>query len=131
MRSGSGKGNGRSSTPYTTVKIAVLAPMPRASVKTATAVNPGFFASIRKAYRMSCQSVPMLRLPALRSDARFLCFLNDAAVEQMNGALGKIRVALVVGNHADGSPVAVQVAQQFHDGFAVLGVQVSGRLIGH
>src|ERR1700687_1638904 len=111
MRSGSGKGNGRRSTPYTTVKIAVLAPMPRASVKTATAVNPGIFASIRKAYRMSCQSVPILRLPALRSDVRFLRFLNDAAVEQMNGALREIRVLLVVRHHANGRAVAVQVAQ--------------------
>jgi hypothetical protein len=31
----------------TTEKIALLAPMPRASVTTATAVKPGFFASIR------------------------------------------------------------------------------------
>src|SRR6266566_1166707 len=131
MRSGSGKGNGRSSTPYTTVKIAVLAPIPRASVRTATAVNPGFFASIRKAYRMSCQSVAMLRLPALRSDARFLCFLNDAAVEQMDGALREIRVTLVVRDHADRSPVAVQVAQQLHDRLAVLRVEVSGRLVSH
>src|SRR5437879_5764983 len=102
MRWGSGKGNGRSSTPYTTVKIAVLAPMPRASVKTATAVKPGFFASIRKAYRKSCQSVPMLRLPALRSDARFLRFLDDSAVKQVNRALREIRVPLIVRDHANG-----------------------------
>jgi hypothetical protein len=34
-------------TASTTLKIAVLAPMPSANVNTATAVKPGFFASIR------------------------------------------------------------------------------------
>ncbi len=48
MRSGSGYASGRSSTAFTTVKIAVLAPMPSASVRTATAVKPGLFLSIRK-----------------------------------------------------------------------------------
>src|SRR4030081_1257500 len=48
-RSGSLNGNGRSSTALTTLKIAVFAPMPSASVMTATAVNPGFFKSWRKA----------------------------------------------------------------------------------
>jgi hypothetical protein len=42
-------GSGRSSTPCTTLKIAVLAPMPRASVISATAVNPGVRASRRAA----------------------------------------------------------------------------------
>jgi hypothetical protein len=37
----------------TTLKIAVFAPMPSASVNTATAVNPPFFTSIRIAYLMS------------------------------------------------------------------------------
>src|SRR6476659_8299523 len=48
-RSASGKGNGRSSTPSTTEKIAVFAPIPSASVKTATRVNAGDLRSWRKA----------------------------------------------------------------------------------
>ena len=40
-------------------KIAALAPMPSASVNTATAVKPGFFASVRIPNRMSCQSSPI------------------------------------------------------------------------
>ena len=40
-RSGSGNGSGRSSTVRTTLKIAALAPMPNANVKTAIAVNAG------------------------------------------------------------------------------------------
>src|SRR5712664_623379 len=65
------------------------------------------------------------------SDARFLGFFDDAAVEEVNGALGKVGVALVVRDHADGGAVAVQVAEQLHDRFAVFGVQVSGGLVGH
>ena len=44
--SGSLNGSGRSRTLLTTLKIAVLAPIPSASVKTAIAVNPGRFAKI-------------------------------------------------------------------------------------
>jgi hypothetical protein len=39
---GSLKGSGRSSTAFTTLKIAVFAPMPSASVAMAVAVNPRF-----------------------------------------------------------------------------------------
>lgn len=48
-RSGSWNGNGFSNTPYTTLKIAVLAPIPNARVRAATAANPGCFRSIRAA----------------------------------------------------------------------------------
>ena len=48
--SGSSKGRGFSKTPLTTVKIAVLAPMPSASVSTETAVNKGVRASLRNTY---------------------------------------------------------------------------------
>ena len=41
-RSGAWYGNGRRSTALTMLKIAVFAPMPSASVSTATAVKPGF-----------------------------------------------------------------------------------------
>src|SRR5881392_1092057 len=44
-----GYGSGRSSTAFTTLKMAVFAPMPSARVSTATAVKPGFFSSWRKA----------------------------------------------------------------------------------
>ena len=47
-RSASGKGMDRSNTPLTTVNTAVFAPIPRASVSTATAVNPGFLRSMRR-----------------------------------------------------------------------------------
>src|SRR5213594_694655 len=46
-RSALGNGRDRTNTPSTTLNIAVLAPIPRASVSTATAVNPGRLASGR------------------------------------------------------------------------------------
>ena len=42
------KGSGRNKTAFTTLKIALLAPMPRARALTATTVNPGFFRSVRR-----------------------------------------------------------------------------------
>ena len=47
-RSESGNGNGLSRTPLTTLKIAVVAPMPIASVSTVVSVNPGAFSRRRK-----------------------------------------------------------------------------------
>src|SRR5438445_8764376 len=49
MPSGSGYGSAFSNTVLMTVKMAVFAPMPSASVSTATAVKPGFFSNWRKA----------------------------------------------------------------------------------
>ena len=48
-RSGCFTGIGRNSVDSISVKMAVFAPMPRASESTATAVNPGLRRSIRKA----------------------------------------------------------------------------------
>src|SRR6266516_2959447 len=48
-RSGSGNESGRSKTALTTLKMAVFAPMPSASVSTATAVKLGFFNNWRQA----------------------------------------------------------------------------------
>jgi hypothetical protein len=47
--SGSLYGNGRSTTAYTTLKIAVVAPIPSARQRTAAAVNPGFLRRMRTA----------------------------------------------------------------------------------
>jgi hypothetical protein len=47
IRSGAAKGSGRSTTALTTLKMAVVAPMPRASVSTAVAAKPGCRTSVR------------------------------------------------------------------------------------
>ena len=56
-RSGSVYGSGRSSTALTTLKIAVLAPMPRAIVRMAVTVNAGFLRSVRAAKERSLESM--------------------------------------------------------------------------
>ena len=48
-----GNGSGSSSTPLTTLKIAVLAPMPNASVRMATIAKPGARTTLRTAQRTS------------------------------------------------------------------------------
>jgi hypothetical protein len=53
-------GSGRSSTAFTTLKMAVLAPMP--SARTATVVKAGASLSSRKVYRRSCRKVDIPRL---------------------------------------------------------------------
>ena len=57
-RLSSRKGSGRSSTPLTMLKMAVLAEMPSAIVSTAIAVNPGAFSSVRIEYRMLVMENP-------------------------------------------------------------------------
>jgi len=52
-RSAAGNGNGRIKTQFTTLKMAVLAPIPSARERIATAVNPGLLFSSRNANRMS------------------------------------------------------------------------------
>ena len=48
---GSRYGSGRSSTAFTMLNIALFAPIPNASVSTATHANPLSFLSLRNAYR--------------------------------------------------------------------------------
>ena len=55
-RSGSLKGNGFSSTALIRLKMELFAPIPKASVRTATTVKPGVFASVRQPYRRSCKN---------------------------------------------------------------------------
>src|SRR6266513_2838160 len=50
---GSRYGSGRTNNPLTKLSTAVVAPIARAMVTTAMAVNPGCFTSCRRAYRMS------------------------------------------------------------------------------
>ena len=59
-RSGSGYAYGLSTTACTTLKIAVVAPRPSASVNTAASVNPGFARNCRKA---NVRVLPQLVLP--------------------------------------------------------------------
>src|SRR5437016_2112043 len=57
-----------------TLKIAVEAPIPSASVMIATTANPGAFPKFLNAYRRSCPQVPMLGLPPQRLHAPLLSY---------------------------------------------------------
>jgi hypothetical protein len=57
-------------------------------------------------------------------------FLHDATIEQAHDAPGLVRIARIVGDDADGGASGMQLAEQLHDRFAVLGVQVAGGLVG-
>ena len=79
-RSACGYGSARSSTPFTTLNIAVVAPMPSASVATATTLNAGVRASDRAANRMSRNDVVDER--GRRETARLphmVCHARDGA----------------------------------------------------
>jgi hypothetical protein len=52
------------------------------------------------------------------------------ALSRYRPPLGVPRVPRVVRHHADGGAFLVEFTQQLHDGFAVLGVEVTGRLVG-
>ncbi len=60
-RSGSAQGRGRSSTAFTTEKIAVLAPIPSARAASATRVKPGVFRRNRRPFLRSARrlSIPV------------------------------------------------------------------------
>ena len=78
--SGSSKGRGFSKTPLTTLKMAVLPPMPSASVSTETAVNKGVRASLRNTYL----SFVALQLLTVARSEKF-----PTRVEELSGREGR------------------------------------------
>src|SRR5437016_14343654 len=65
ISSGFLKGNGRSRTVSITLKIALFAPIPRASVRMAMTANTGAFISIRRAYLRSV-IIGKLQIPSTK-----------------------------------------------------------------
>src|SRR5690348_7587544 len=86
---GSGYGSGLSRTALTTLKMAVFAPMPSASVSTATAVKPGCFNNWRMANLRSFITQRLHRIdfrgPARRQPAGEQC---DGYQEQGDRKVG-------------------------------------------
>src|SRR5271170_942289 len=78
---GSCTGIGFRKMALTSVKIAVLAPIPRPSERTTTAVKPGLLAIPRSAYCMSFQRVFTIQLPR----ARLVPFSNTRKGGLMGG----------------------------------------------
>jgi len=56
--------------------------------------------------------------------------VDHAAVKQVNRAVGVAGESGVVGDHQDGGASLVERVEKVHDGVAVLGIQVSGGLVG-
>src|SRR5204863_130037 len=54
---------------------------------------------------------------------------DDAAVEDVDAAVGVPRVARIVRDHADRRAAAMQLAEQIHHRFAAARVEVSRRLV--
>src|SRR5688500_3450859 len=62
------------------------------------------------------------------SDRRLV--IDDSAVEEGDHSVGMLRIARIVSHHANGRAALMQLAQQIHDGYAVLRVEIPGRLVG-
>src|SRR5471030_3101647 len=140
----SANGSGFNKTPSTMLKIAVLAPMPRANTITISALKPGDLTRSRSAWRRSVNMNrkqgqgqgsgtlspdPRSLCPLLLGHSHFGLFFDDASVEDVNAAVGVTGVARVVRHHADRGAGAVQLAEEVHDRFAAARVEVAGRLV--
>ena len=55
---------------------------------------------------------------------------DDLAIEQMHSAIRVLSETLVVRNHANGSATLMQFAEQMHDSFAVVRIEVTSWLVG-
>src|ERR1043166_2749677 len=118
--------------------MAVLAPMPSASVAMAASVKAG----VRRRPRMAnlksgmdfyfllftfyfllfsfFDSVPLFRQRLL---------LDDLAVEEMDRPVGVRGVAGIVRHHADRRARTMQLPQQLHHRFAVFRIEITGGLV--
>src|SRR5439155_23568756 len=72
-RSACGYGSARNKIRSTTLNTAVEAPIPSASVRTATTVKPGFFASVRIPYRKSWMRFVITHRSVVRAIPIFDC----------------------------------------------------------
>ena len=84
---------------------------------------------IYELFRMDCFIVPP-RNDAKRQLQLRQNFLHDFTVKEVDDAVGIAGVTLGVGHHDDGGAFLVEVGEQLHHLLAVLGIQVTSRLIG-
>src|SRR2546430_14394667 len=91
-------------------------------------VKPGLFNKPRSATLISL-SIFAGMMSILHSLGRDPAVLDNASVEQMDGAIGVLREPLVVRDHANGRATGVQFLEQIHHRFAVSRIEVSSRLV--
>src|ERR1044072_2788071 len=127
--------------------MVALAPIPRASVTSAIAVNDGLLRSARKAYLRSVLTVlpsrfsvrvqvSVLNLNTNREPGTekferqvFRLTLFDVAVAQLDDAIAERGVRFRVRHLDDRRALLVEALEQFHDLLALRGVQVDRRLV--
>src|SRR4051794_22562222 len=127
-------GIGRRRSALIVENIVVDAPMPRATARTAIAVNPGVFTSIRTAYLRSRNIRPRVcvYMAEILTNHRSLgChpIFHDATVEEMNRAIGVLGKTSIVRDHADRRAAIVQFLEQRHDRFTVARIEVARRFV--
>ncbi len=120
-RSGSLNGRFRKRTPLRIEKMAVVAPIPSASERIATAAKPGLFFNRRSANSKSSRMVTSLQ--------GFYRFFYHPSVKKMNCAIRMTRKTRIVSDHANRCAIAMQFAQQFHNRFPISGIEISCGLI--
>ena len=86
--SGSSYGSGSSNTPLTTLKIAVLGPIPSASVKMTASANPGCLVSCRREKLMS-RRMPRMGWSFRRNSGGASCEPRSLDPELSKWALGE------------------------------------------
>src|SRR5690348_5621132 len=86
---GSWKGSGRRRTAFRTVKIAVLAPIPMASVSTAMNANPGLLTRLRIPKRTSCHK-EFISAPLLAENTQEVGWRFRVFIERAWGGAGKL-----------------------------------------
>src|SRR5262245_43403892 len=92
-------------------------------VRIATSANPGDRRSPR---RPMAKSLASKRMGPLLARLRLL----DAAIEELHALRRGRGVPRIVGDHAQGRAVAVELGEQLHHLRAVLAVEVAGGLVG-
>src|SRR2546423_12282289 len=127
-------GIGRRSSALIAENIVVDPPMPRATARTAIAVNPGVFTSIRQAYLRSRNIRPrvcvyMAEILTNHCSLGRHPIFHDATVEEMDCAIGVLGEPRIVRGHADGRTAVVQLLEERHDGLAVTRIEVARRFV--
>src|SRR2546425_10412490 len=93
-----------------------------------TGASPGM-TSVRKAWIGLTMVRPLAPSEDGSGSGDGRALLDDAAVEQVDGAVGVTRIPRVVRHHTEGGAAPVQLAQKLHDRLAALGIEVPGRLV--
>ena len=60
----------------------------------------------------------------------YMWFIDDLAIKKVNRSIGVTSVPWIVRHHADCCAFLMQLAEQVHNGFAVLRIEIACRLIG-